>query len=295
VIAVELASQSLEVLGSVVQIQLPASQSSLFPICFSELQRIEKTYSRFLADSQLSKLNSRLGEWQDASPELLYLLQQADEFHKKTDGHFDICLKELLEGMGYGPKDAERKNKQPITHPASEQRFFVDSKNSKVLLNRQIEFGGFGKGFALDQVAALLDKANVSHYCINAGGDIFARQGKGEEAWQILLEHPEDPSKAIGSVKIDGVALAASAANRRKWGDKHHLINAKTGKPSQGVKAIFLVAATGIEADAYATAIFTAGFESGIPLASKLPVQMLLVSSENKMYKTPDFAAEFFQ
>jgi thiamine biosynthesis lipoprotein ApbE len=75
----------------------------------------------------------------------------------------------------------------------------------------------------------------------------------------------------------------------------HHLINAKTLTPSQGVKAIFLIAATGMEADAYATAIFTAGFEKGAALAASLPVQMLLISSENKMYKTPDFAAEFFQ
>jgi thiamine biosynthesis lipoprotein ApbE len=50
-----------------------------------------------------------------------------------------------------------------------------------------------------------------------------------------------------------------------------------------------------MEADAYATAIFTAGFEKGAALAASLPVQMLLISSENKMYKTPDFAAEFFQ
>lgn len=289
-------SRSSEVLGSVVEIQLPSTHSFLFPSCFFELQRIEKTYSRFLSESGLSKLNGNLGEWQQASPELLYLLQKAEDFHKKTDGNFDICLKELLEQMGYGPKNnlsASGKKSNPPN--ASAPGFVTDSKNSRVLLHRQIEFGGFGKGFALDKVVSILDAAGVSHYCINAGGDIFARQGKNEPPWQILLEHPDDPTKAIGSVKIDGVALAASAANRRKWNGLHHLINAKTMQPSSGIKAIFLVAKTGIGADAYATALFTAGFEQAIKLSAKLPLQMLLVSKENKMYKTDGFKVEFYK
>ncbi len=244
----------------------------------------------------MSQLNSSLGKWQEASPELVYLLQKAEEFHKRTEGHFDICQKELLEEIGYGPKNNAGAGKQAKhTRSSHEPRFLVDPKNNRILIHRQIEFGGFGKGFALDQVASILDSAGVSHYCINAGGDIFARQGKGEQPWQILLEHPDDPSMAVGTVKIDGVALAASAANRRKWGSgMHHLINAKTGKPSEGVNGIFLIAKTGIEADAYATALFTAGFEKGIELSSRLPVQMLLVSSENKMYKTDGFKAELY-
>lgn len=61
-----------------------------------------------------------------------------------------------------------------------------------------------------------------------------------------------------------------------------------------GNKAIFIVAKTGIEADAYATAIFCAGFEEGIALSQKLPVQVLLVSSKNRMYQSPGFGAKLF-
>ncbi len=75
--------------------------------------------------------------------------------------------------------------------------------------------------------------------------------------------------------------LQASAPNRRKWGKFHHLLNAK---------AIFVIAKTGIEADGYATA----GFKEGIELSKKLPVEMLLISSENKMYQSKGVEAKIF-
>ncbi|MFA5929599.1 MAG: FAD:protein FMN transferase, partial [Candidatus Micrarchaeia archaeon] len=170
----------------------------------------------------------------------------------------------------------------------------VDTKLGRVLLNKEIDFGGFGKGFALDRVSSLLEGHGVSHYCINAGGDIFARRGDGESPWEILLEHPDDPSRAIGKVPIDNCSIAASAPNRRKWGEFHHLLNAKTGKPAKGVKAVFAIAKTGIEADAYATALFTAGFEEGIALSSRLPVEALIISSQDKMFQSKGFKAELF-
>ncbi|MFH1094974.1 MAG: FAD:protein FMN transferase [Candidatus Micrarchaeota archaeon] len=84
-------------------------------------------------------------------------------------------------------------------------------------------------------------------------------------------------------------------AQPAKVGPHHHLINAKTGLPAQGTKAIFVLARTGIEADAYATALFTAGFEEGIRLSENLPAEILSISSEDKMYKSKGFDAELFE
>ena len=134
----------------------------------------------------------------------------------------------------------------------------------------------------------------LHHFYINAGGDMLAKRGGGEGPWKIILEHPDNPSLAIGTIELDGMSIAGSAPNRRKWGGCHHLINAKTGMPSEGAKAIFVLAKTGAEADAYATAIFTAGFREGIALSQELPVEILFISSENKMYQSKGFRAELF-
>lgn len=292
----EIAAQSRQVLGTSVEIKLPERHSFLFPSCFSELARIERAFSRFLPDSELSRLNRNIGVWQETSQELLYLASRAEQFRAGTDGNFDIGLKALLDNMGYDKDYSFRQKPGGKKTPRGGTPACVfDFENGRILLNREIEFGGLGKGYALDRVSALLAENGVKHYYINAGGDIFAKRGSGCEPWTVLLEHPDDPKRAIGKVELDGKSIAGSAPNRRKWGDGfHHLLNAKTGKPAGGVKAIFTIANTGIEADAYATALFTAGFEEGIALSLNLPVEVLAVSSQNKMYQSPGFQAEIF-
>ncbi len=306
----ELASRTERWLGTEIEIKLPTPQAGLFSACFAEIARIEKTYSRFLDDSLLSQLNKKLGVWQEAPEEFISLLLEAQEFKEKTGGQFDITLKSTLDRLGYDkgysfePKPAPKPGPavgllQGVLKGLGEwgDPVQVDAKRGKILLRREIEFGGFGKGYTLDRVAALLDAQGVDHYYVNAGGDVFARRGRnGAPPWTILLEHPDDPTKAIGKMELDGQSLAGSAPNRRKWGKGlHHLINAKTGKPATGVKAIFVLAKTGAEADAYATALFCAGFEEGIFLSHHLPVELLMVSSEDKLYQSEGFEAELFR
>lgn len=292
----ELVSKTEKHLGTMIEIKLPMENSNLFSICFDELHKIEKKYSRFLDDSELCALNGNIGSWQDISDEMMYLLLKAEEFKTKTGGNFDITLKSVLDSMGYD-KDYSFKPKPPKTKRLLDylrQPVQIDRTNSRVLLRTEIEFGGLGKGFALDRIKQLLESNGVKHYYINAGGDIFARKGDRGEPWVVLLEHPYDSSMAIGKVIIDNCSIAGSAPNRRKWGEYHHLINAKTKKPAMGVAAIFVIAKTGIEADAYATALFTAGYNEGKALSRKLPVEILIISSQNKMYCSEGFHAELF-
>ncbi len=287
----ELVSQKKELLGSLIEIQLPNEHSFLFSPCFEEIARIEKTYSRFIDNSELSTLNKTPHEWKKTTEEMLKLIQKAEEFYTKTNGFFDITVKSALDALGYDSKYSftakqgteQRNTKRPQIH--------FDTHTA--LLNNEIDFGGLGKGYALDRVAQLLESHGVNQYYINAGGDIYAK-ASGSNPWTILLEHPDDATRAIGSIELNGKAIAASAPNRRKWGEYHHLIDPKTMLPAQGVKAIFIIAQTGIEADAYAKGIFCAGFEKGIAISQKLPVEMLLISAENKMYQSKGFDATFF-
>lgn len=299
----KLASRSENLLGTQVELQVPERHSSFLPFCFAELGRIEAAFSRFRSDSELSRLNSKMGEWQPASEEMISLLRRAEEFRRSTRGNFDITLKSSLDALGYDKnysfKPAAQK-KPGLLHTLRtllSEPIRIDEKNGRVLLQREIDFGGFGKGYALDRVRAMLDGKGVTHYCINAGGDIFARSNGDGKEWELILEHPDDAERAIGTVVLENRALAGSASNRRKWGkagEHHHLLNARTGKPATGVKAIFVTAESGIEADAYATAIFTAGFDEGIRLAAHLPVEILLISSGNKMFQSPKFGAKLF-
>ncbi len=282
------AAKRIEALGTQIEIKLPKECAELFSICSEELERIERTYSRFLASSELSKLNENLGKWQKISDEMAFLIGKGLEFKKKSKGNFDITLKGDLERLGYDSKYSFKPKSKPLRIDSLLPA--VQLGKGKVLLRKQIEFGGLGKGFALDSLAKLLDKQGVKCYYLNAGGDIFVRGGP----WSILLEHPDDAERAIGKVNLTNSSIAGSAPNRRRWGKNHHLLNAKTGQPQQSVKAVFVISKQGIEADAYATALFAAGFDDAQVLASSLPVEALVISANDKMFQSPGFAMEFF-
>ena len=89
---------------------------------------------------------------------------------------------------------------------------------------------------------------------VDASGDLRVRGAASE---RIALEHPADPTKAIGVVELRDGALCASASNRRAWGDGlHHVIDAVTGLPTAAVIATWALAPDALHADGLATALF---------------------------------------
>lgn len=283
-------SQVRQILGTEIEIKLPNESQNLFSFCFDLAQEIEEKYSRFKKNNILEKINKNLNRWQKVDSETFFLVQKSVDFYKKTNGNFDISIKKALEIIGYDSEYSfiEKGEKEECL----EEPILIQQKTKEIFLKKEIEFGGIGKGYFLDKASEFLKSKNAENFYINAGGDIIANST--EEPWPILLEHPDDSEMAIGKIDLNGRSIAASAANKRKWGKNHHLINAKTRKPAFGVKAIFVIAKTAIEADCYATALFCSGFVEGIEIGETLPIDFLIISDENKMYKSKNFEVEFF-
>lgn len=300
-------TESKELLGTKVKIILPKRYSYLFSLCFDEFKRIEEKYSRFLNTSEISKINSNLDKWISCSDELIYLLKYAILLNKKTNGFFDITLKSNLDQIGYDKNYSFKEKKINILKKIQKINFkelleklfkkqFEDSienhikiNKNKVLLKKEIDFGGFGKGYAVDKVKNLLIKKKIKNFFINAGGDIYAF-GKHK----VVLEHPGDFNRALGIIEIKNKAIACSSPLRRKWKNYHHLINPKTKKPENSIKSIFVLSNNCINADAYATALFTSGFKNAILLYKKLNIDILVISSENKMFISKNFNVKLF-
>ena len=109
-------SKSWEILGSLIEVKVPDTFSFVFDSCFSELDRIDKKYSRFRDDSLLSKINQNLGKYVEVDDEFIFLLDRSLEFWYKTEGNFDISLKSALDNIGYD-KDYSFKEKELVDRP----------------------------------------------------------------------------------------------------------------------------------------------------------------------------------
>src|SRR5512141_785285 len=61
----------------------------------------ERRFSRFLPNSELSKLNRSAGKWFTASADLLDMLGQSLDFYRETRGLFDPSILPDLKRAGY--------------------------------------------------------------------------------------------------------------------------------------------------------------------------------------------------
>ncbi|MFT4313486.1 MAG: FAD:protein FMN transferase, partial [Candidatus Woesearchaeota archaeon] len=161
-------------LGTKITITVP--KTLCFSLIENELKRIEQKFSRFISTSKLSELNSSIKVWQYIDTEFTYLCEKALEFRKNTRGYFDISLKSHLEASGYNPSYSFKPSFLSLVKSmfTSKKVPYILKKQS-IYLHRQIEFGGFGKGYAADRIAKICDEKHCQKYYINMGGDILCK------------------------------------------------------------------------------------------------------------------------
>ena len=198
----------------------------------------------------------------------------------------------VLESWGYGLEGQER---------VFEKGEFggIEFREGNLLrASSPIDLGAFGKGYAADKAAEIL-KSVSQNFLIDAGGDILAfggDLGAGHKSFKIAFENPLDPKEAIGFVQSDRMALASSSAQKRKWGDKHHLVDGKNLQCAEDMLAVFVQGEDLMSADAYSTLLFVMGFERAREYLQKRPqkFEALILQSDFSFYRTESFEGELF-
>ena len=109
---------------------------------------------------------------------------------------------------------------------------------------------------------------------------------------RIALEHPLDPSKAVGVAELADGAFCASATTRRAWGDGlHHVIDPLTGLSARGVLATWVLAPTALVADGIATALF---FDPDPGFVTRATSGFARMFDDGTVEVSPDFPGERF-
>ena len=144
---------------------------------FETLREMDRRFSPFRADSEVTALaDGRLLE-PDASPDLRWILAVCDHLARTSDGAFDA------------------------------RRHRADGR---------VDPSGFVKGWAIDEAAVHLDEAGLRHYAINAGGDVLVRgRPSGDEAWRVGIRHPDRPDRVATVLAVTDLAVATSGLYER--------------------------------------------------------------------------------
>lgn len=219
------------------------------------VEAFDQRWSRFRDDSMVAEMARGAGVWDigdDAS-----LLDLYDTLNTVTAGAVNPLIGRALSDLGYDAAYSLRSVAAPAAVPAwsSLRRHGSSISTAEPVV---LDVGAAGKGRLVDLVAGLLRDAGLEEIIVDAGGDVHHA---GSAPIRVALEHPGDPTRALGVVDLaPSHALCGSAVNRRVWGDGlHHVLDGRTGRPTTEVIATWVLAPRScMLADGLATAHFFA-------------------------------------
>ncbi len=247
-------------------------------LAMAEVKRIEKKFSRYNADSVISRINQSAGyEAVEVDAETKSLLDFAHALWTQSDGLFDISSGVLRRAWNF--------KKSMLPEPAALQALLplvgwqqVERSDYRVRLPQtgmELDLGGFGKEYAADCAAAVLLKHGVVHALVNLGGDLHALGPRGMPElngapWQIDIQHPRQeahpPGTALAQLALARGGLATSGDYERFFiheGQRYcHVLNPRTGWPVTHWQSISVLTANTTTAGALATIAMLKGPEA---------------------------------
>ena len=296
------AEHIVEVMGTRAHVVVVAPELGLADVlghtAVARLVALERTWSRFLPDSELSRVNANAGTPVRVSADVELLIERAVQAWDRTDGRFDPTVLPALIAAGYDRDFRELPKGTDLPISAASAAGIpapgcsgIRIVNHHVTLPRgtAIDPGGIGKGLAADLAIELVMAAGATGACVNVGGDLrLAGHAPKGGPWSVAIEHPLESGRTIGRVELSDGALVSSWRTRRSWGGpnarRHHLIDPTTGTSAwSGLAGVTVTAPEAWWAEALATAIFLAGPDDAPALARRTGAGAILVRDDGSV------------
>lgn len=259
---------------------------------WGRVDELEQQISNWIPESPLSEVNRHASERPiKTAPAVVTLLGLSRVVYDETDGAFDPTVGPLLEAWGFYRKEGHFPSDTELQDALSKiglKYVEVDPIKSTVKFSKpgmKVDFGGIGKGYALDLAAAELRGQGVTSALLHSGTSTVLAIGAPPDApgWTVRIEEPYNPNKALlTSVLIKDEAFDTSSGTERYFqlnGKRYvHIFDPRTGKPAEGVLSAHAITDNGAVADALGTAFFVMGAEETEAYCQKHPeVRALLV------------------
>ncbi len=222
--------------------------------------------------------------------ELNHLIQLSKQYHELSDGLFNPAMGKLIAAWGFHAQ--QQPDQQLITTiqqdiPDMWDLLVEDDQELSLNPHLQLDFGAVAKGTAIKQISALLRQYSYQDFIINAGGDVYAEGQKHHRPWRVAIEDPYQEG-FIATLELPaGLSIFTSGNYRRFYLDdkqqrRHHIIDPRSGEPSQQISAATVMHADPEIADIAATTLMLAEIPRIRILASQLGIDDFLVITEQK-------------
>jgi thiamine biosynthesis lipoprotein len=208
---------------------------------FSELERLEAELSRFIENSDISRINNLAANQSlRIGLDAFECIRLSMKICAETDGAFDVT--------------ADTKRIESLAECSDIPLIKLDEAGFTVELlsgNVQIDLGGIGKGYALDRMAELLRDWSIDTALLHGGySSVLALDTPPKtKGWPVTISKPSNHKKIISILHLHNLALSSSSLERGP-----HIIDPRMAKPVEGKIAAWACAPDAATADALSTA-----------------------------------------
>lgn len=298
--------EKTKALGTEIEIYLASEKAKDFKQDFHEIKKtitdFEKSFSRFLENSEISRLNKTVGSF-SASAEMINVLLLARYYYRATKGIFDPTILPSLEDAGYKKSFFDVDFISSIDNKVSSATNDAKVEFGDILINEKentifmpegakIDLGGIGKGYIVDKIIEIIKSKGYENFWFSAGGDMFVSGSTEDGQPQLVgVQNPKDLEKNILQIEAprQGIAIATSGIAKRHWikdgQTKHHIIDPRTKTSAKNnLLAVTIVAEKVIEADIFAKTVFILGPEKGLDFINgRKNIEGLLIDKNNQI------------
>ena len=270
----------------------------------------ERMFSRFRADSELSRVNAQAGQAVTVSAEFLTVVQKAVNVAEQTQGLLTPLIGQAVLAMGYDRDFAQlhsheltQSSKHPATYQGTPVHAVADFRHIhcdharlqiRIPADSRLDLGGFVKGWCADETVRRLGK--FAPALMDAGGDIAVSAAMIDaldkaQAWPIAIARPWPETEDLALIGVTRGGVATSGRDYRCWirdGQvQHHIVDPRTAQAAQtDIISVSVSAASAFEAEVVAKHLLILGSQSSQMWAQRqadVGVCMVLESGQTWM------------
>lgn len=156
--------------------------SVITKVALSKFQYLENKLTKFSDLSDIGLLNKKRSNV-NVSDDTLRVLKISSLLNKETGYYFDVGVGSFLGG----------KNIDVSLYKVEQDLLdfnYYENKVSILKKNFDLDLGGIGKGYAVEEVSKILISMGIHHFYVELGGDVFVYGGLPDgNPWEINLDY----------------------------------------------------------------------------------------------------------
>ena len=264
-----------------------------FRAAFDRVANLAHSLSSYRDDSEVRAVERKA--WKSHVPiseDLAAVLGRALELARRSEGAFDPTLgrvTRLVRARGRGQTGPEPSALEDAWKLTGWQHVELDQASRTVFLGLQglqIDLGGVAKGFIADEALKTLRQAGISRALVSVAGDIAAgAPPQGTDGWSIAIDQTGERGDSEFQLLLRNQAVSTSGGRERYFlaGDQKcsHILAGEDVRCVDVLRAVSVVASSGLEADGLATALVALGRARSAALLSRYPHVLVYWSSDS--------------